>query len=136
MQSTEVIEYLKEIESESYTYKQLLTYDFLFEIKGQCPDDNNLIDTIYNLNSHDGWCKLRGRYDEAKPRLADRTNDHDFCHGYIVFVTTDQVKDFEEELLVQALIGNIHIKKIPIGVIQEDINRRQEELFNSLFELA
>jgi hypothetical protein len=136
MKAYEVENYLKEIESKSFDYKTLLTYDCLFEIKGSKLDDDNL---IYALNDVDWdlfetYCKLRGSHDET-PKLADSTNDSEYCHGYILFTAEPNIDKLEKNLIITALKNDIRIKKIPVKLIKEEIKQRNEDLFNSLFEV-
>ena len=136
MEELEIINYLKNIESQSFGYKDLLTYDYLFEIKGNTLDDNDLIGyiSILDSNNYMTWCKLRGDYDDPFPKLADSQNDHDYCHGYVVFVGKESVASFEKQLLPFMLKDLVHVMKVPIINIHNAIKRRNEELFDSLFE--
>ena len=98
MKAFEVKNYLKEIESKSFDYNTLLKYDYLFEIKGSVPNDNNLIDALGDLdrNLFETYCKLRGDRDSTTPKLADGTNDQNYCHGYILFTDTDNANELEK----------------------------------------
>ena len=136
MKAYEVQNYLKEIESKSFDYKTLLTYDCLFEVKGSGLDDNNLIHAIADLDRDlfETYCKLRGSHDET-PKLADSTNDYAYCHGYILFTAEPNVDKLEKNLIVTALKNDISVKKIPVKLIKEEIKQKNEDLFNSLFEI-
>jgi hypothetical protein len=136
MKAYEVQNYLKEIESKSFDYQTLLTYDYLFEVKGSELDDNNLIHAIadVDLGLLETYCKLRGSYDET-PKLADSTNDSEYCHGYILFTVEPNVDKLEKNLIVTALKNTISVRKIPVKLIKEEIKQRNEDLFNSLFEI-
>ena len=135
MKAFEVKNYLKEIESKSFDYNTLLKYDYLFEIKGSVPNDNNLIDALGDLdrNLFETYCKLRGDRDSTTPKLADGTNDQNYCHGYILFTDTDNANELEKSLIVTALKNDVSVKKIPIVAIEEEIKQKNNDLFNSLF---
>ena len=138
MNVEQVKEYLHNIESKTYSYSDLLQYDCLFEVKGRWPDDNDLIDTFYKLDHAKfvAWQKLRGARDTIYPKLADNTNNTNYCHGYIIFTDNNNTKDVEKDLIFASLKGNISVKKIHVGLIEIDLKQRQEEHFNSLFSLA
>ena len=138
MKACEVETYLKNIESNSFDYKTLLTYEYLFEIKGSRLDDDNLINALGDLDNDlfESYCKLRGDHDSVSPKLADYTNDHDYCHGYILFTDADNAMALEKNLIVTALKNDISVKKIPVIAIEESIKQQKEDLFNSLFDIV
>jgi hypothetical protein len=138
MDVDQVKEYLHSIESSSQSYSDLLEYECLLEIKGRWPDDNGLNDIFYSLDHSKllYWQKLRGEHDTSEPKLADRYNDSEFCHGYVLFIDKYDSKSIEKELIVPALRGDITFKKIDVSLIKADIVRRNEEHFNALFEFA
>jgi hypothetical protein len=135
MKAFEVENYLKEIESESFDYNALLKYDYLFEVKGSGPDDNNLIVALGDLdgNLFETYCKLRGDHNSTTPKLADFTNDQNYCHGYILFTDKDNANELEKSLIVTALKNDVSVKKIPVVAIEEEIKQKNKDLFNSLF---
>ena len=137
MTANEVKTYLKGIESDSFDYNTLLSYDFLFEIKGSKLDDNNLIQAMSDLDrdSFDGYCKLRGSHTTTNPKLADSTNNHEYFHGYILFTNTDNIDELEKNLIVTTLKNDISVRKIPVKNIAEEIRQKNEDIFNSLFEI-
>ena len=138
MNVNQIKQYLRDIESKSVSYNELLKYHTLFEVKGKWPDDNDLIAVISDLNrdNMETWQKLRAPY-EDQPRLADSTNDTRYCHGYILFTNSaEQANSLERELIVSSLKNTISIRKIDVNSIQEDITNRQTEHFNSLFTIA
>jgi hypothetical protein len=138
MKACEVENYLKEIESNSIDYNTLLTYDYLFEIKGSGPDDNNLINALGDLDGElfESYCKLRGEHDSTTPKLADYTNNHNYCHGYILFTDSNNAMALEQNLIVTALKNDISVRKIPVISIEESIKQKNEDLFNSLFDIV
>ena len=138
MDVDQVKEYLHSIESSSQSYADLLEHECLIEIKGRWLDNNNLNNIVYDLDhSKLLYCqKLRGKSNTPEPKLADRYNDSEFCHGYILFIEKDNAKFFEKELIVPALRGDITVKKIDVSLIKADLIRKNEEYFNSLFEFA
>lgn len=138
MDVDQVKEYLHSIESSSQSYSDLLEYECLLEIKGRWPDDNGLNDIFYRLDHSKfiTWQKLRGEHDTPEPKLADKYNDYQYCHGYVVFIDKYDSKAIEKELIFHALKGNISFKKIDVSLIKADIVRRNEEHFKSLFEFA
>jgi hypothetical protein len=138
MKVDQIKEYLSSISSGSQSYKDLLQYDCLFEIKGRWPDDNDLNDIFYDLDHSKFlyWQKLRGDHDTSHPKLADRDNDSEFCHGYIVFVDKRNSESVEKELIVSALRNNIFVKKIDVSLIEAENIKKNKEHFNSLFNIV
>lgn len=138
MNITEIKKYLQEIESHLYTFKELITYDCLFEVKGLRPDDNNLNTIIVDIcqKTHiNKYAKLRGDWNK-NPKLVDFTNDTKYCHGYIIFTNKSQTSKLEKYLVHAALTHSINVKKINVSLLSADIENRKILIFNSLFDLA
>lgn len=138
MEVNQVKEYLNSIVSSSQSYKDLLQYDCLFEIKGLRLDDIHLQDVFYELDHSKflNWQKLRGNYDTSQPKLADRYNDSEFCHGYVIFVDNRNADSVEKELIVATLKNDISFKKIDVSLIEAEKTKRNKEHFDSLFAIA
>ena len=137
MDATAVTAYLKSIESRKRSYSNLLEYDYIFEIKGKRLDDNNLIIACWDLDTDNinGRIKLRGAQD-SHPRLADSSNDSEWFHGYVYLINEQHIQAFEKDLTMCILKHNITVRKFTIGLIHTAARLRQEEHFNSLFEVA
>ena len=138
MEVNQVKEYLNSIASSSQSYEDLLQYDYLFEIKGRWLDDNDLNHVFYGLDHSKFlyWQKLRGNYDTSHPKLADRYNDSEFCHGYVIFVDNRNADSVEKELIVATLMNAMSFKKINVSLIEADKIKRNKEHFDSLFVIA
>ena len=123
---------LEDLTSNKEEYDLLYETDHIFILKGIAPDDNKIFEAS-SLVDHYQWAfKLRGP-DSGPYKVANLKNNHDFFHGYIYGVASNNLTKFEKNALMISLSTGYTFQKLDLYQTKKEM---KETLFNSLFEEA
>jgi len=125
-------EKIKSLCSNKEEFDKLNQLSNIYIIEGKEPDDNNLAGLYNDIDDrHLSFCtKLRGP--KLGPyKIRNGQNDHTWFHGYLLGVSEENVKGFEEELFFQGLKHGYQYKKI-INTTRQEF----EKHFDSLFKVV
>jgi hypothetical protein len=121
-------EKIESLISSKEEFDTLYNSDYIYIVKGNHPDDNNLIG-IDVINVWDWKNKLRGPHD-GPAKMANNENNHDWFHGYAWGVSTENIIDFEKSVMIETLKNGYVFEKISV------LDQREEEktvMFSNLF---
>lgn len=121
---------IENIVSTEEEYKNLYNIDHIFILKAKYPDDNDIFE-IFDTLSHYDWCaKLRGPH-EGPAKIQNTKNNHEFFHGYVFGVSSENLMTFEKTVLLTALNTGYTFEKLDMFQTKKEL---KENHFNSLFE--
>jgi hypothetical protein len=121
---------IKDLTSSEEEYEQLYNTDHIFIVKGHTPDDNELITAISEIEGHSWRQKLRGP-NNGPYKIANRKNDHQWCHGYIYGVDSENLKKFESCVIITSLTYGYQFEKLDVSFSKKEVINQH---FSSLFE--
>lgn len=111
----------------------LYSTDLIYIVKGSRPDDNNLTSFRDHFETRPDWIsKLRGPYN-GPPKLSNLRNDTYWFHGYIMGVSHDNEKKFDEDIMGFMLKTGYIFEKISVLDIKNLKKEIENQYFNELF---
>lgn len=112
----------------------LYSTDLIYIVRGSQPDDNNLVSFRDDFKIEPDWIsKLRGPRN-GPIKLSNVQNNSSWFHGYIMGVSHNNQKEFEEDMMLYILKTGYIFEKISVIGIRDLKKKIENQYFNELFE--
>jgi len=79
---------------------------------------------------YEWYAKLRGP-DQGPAKLSNRENDYQYCHGYVIGVSCDNLIKFEKLAMMLSMKHSYRFEKLDLFQTKKEL---KDNHFSSLFE--